>query len=219
MSSRRQRCVVGLMAVFVVSGAAAAGAFAEGPHWLVNGVELKAGESVKTLGKGTIAFVVNELKLKIECKKLTEKMTLNGGGPGTDEDNLQYSECAVLEPPNCKVKQPIVLEGKSTLKFLIQVGGKWLAATEAEWEAAAVKGFGDRFVGAKEAIIGVITLEGAECKDVGSYNLTGSYTGLVNGGLEFLSELDELLFNKKVGVATGLLEYEGELGQALSVSQ
>lgn len=219
MFSREQRCILGLVAAFTLCGAGAATAQAEGPHWLVNNVELKAGESVKTLGKGTLTFFVNELKLKIECKKLTEKMTLDGGGPGTDEDNLQYSECTVVEPANCFVKQPIVLEGLSTLKFLKQEGGKWKIVTEAEWAGAEVKGFGDKFVGGKEAIISVITLEGAECVDKGSYNLTGSYTGRVNGGLEFLSELDELLFNKKAGVATGLLEYEGELGQAISVSQ
>ena len=168
-----------------------------------------------------MTFFVKELSLKIECKKLTEKMTLNGGGPGTDEDNLQYSECTVIEPANCKVKQPIVLEGTTTLKFLILVGGKWTIATEAEWEKAATKGFGDKFVGNKEAIISMVTIEGALCPapDRGTFNLTGSYTGLVNGGLEFISELDELLFAKKPAIATGLLEYEGELGQALSVSQ
>jgi hypothetical protein len=218
MFSRKQRYAVGLMAVLVLSGVGAATASAEGPHWLVNGVELKEKESVKAVGKGNLSFLVEGLGLRIQCKSLAEKMTLKGGGPGTDEDVLQYKECVVVEPANCTVKEPIVLETTTTLKYLIKPAGKWVIATQAEWEKAAIKGFGDKFVGKKEATIGSVTVEGAKCADAGLYNLTGSYTGVVNNGLEFISELDELLFNKKAAIATGLLEYEGEAKQVLLVS-
>jgi hypothetical protein len=217
MLSRKRQCVLALVVVCIASGLATAEASAEGPVWLVNGVLLKAGESINAVGKGTLFIVVPGIKLRIECKKLTEKTVLKGGEPGTDEDKLEYSECVVTEPAGCKVKQPIVLEANTTLKFLIKAAGKWKVATEAEWGAAAEKGFGDKFVGKKEGVFSKVTVEG--CADEGVFGLSGNYTGLVNSGLEFISELDELKFGLNAATATGLLEYEGEAGQKLEVAQ
>jgi hypothetical protein len=221
MIPNARRCVIGLTVVFVLTWVGTATAAAEGPLWLVNGVELKAGEKVKAVGGGTLFFEVAEFGLTIECTKLTEKMTLIGGKPGTDEDVLVYTGCKVKAPNGCKASETITLESNTKLKFLIKVGGKWKRATEAEWEAkpAAERGFGDEFVGKTGGVIGTFTLTGAECLREGRYSLTGSYVGLVNNGLEFISELDELKLGTAKAVATGRLEYEGEAGQKLAVGQ
>ena len=83
MSSRALRWVSVLLSAAAISGVATAVASAEGPVWLVNGVELEAGKTLNAVGKGTLFFSVAGLSLRIECAKLVEKMVLKGGGPGT----------------------------------------------------------------------------------------------------------------------------------------
>ncbi len=194
--------------------------FAKGPLYKVNTVELKEGESVKAIGKGTLTILVAGIGLEIKCTTLTEKMELIGGAPGTNADKLEYTGCKVEKPANCTVVTPITFETNTILKFLIKNAGKWMVATEAEWEAAAEKGFGDKFWGKGAGeLISTIKVEGANCTDAGTYELKGNYTGRVNNGLEFISELDHLTVNGKEAVATGLLEYEGEKGEKLEVAQ
>lgn len=211
MLSRKQLCTAGLLAVFVLGTVGAASAFAEGPVWEVKGKVLKAGEQANVTGKGFLAFVTTVLgkNLKIECKKLDDEMTLKGGEPGTDEDRLKYSECKVTEPSGCKTAEDITLETNTTLVFLIKSAGKWVTAKQAEWEAAGEKGYGDKFVGKVGGVITTVEVTG--CALEGEYELKGSYTGLVNKGLEFISELDSLTFGTAAAVATGFLEYEAEI--------
>jgi hypothetical protein len=217
MTSRKWQCLAALLAVTIAAGIATANAAAaEGPVWLVNGVQLLAGESINALGKGTLTFVVPGIELEIRCSSLVEKTVLKGGEPGTDEDKLTYLECSAIKPAGCKTTTEITIEANTTLLFVIRVAGKLKVVNQAEWGLAAEKGFGDRFVGKELGSFGKVSITG--CADEGTFSLTGNYVGVVNSGLEFLSELDELKFGTSAGVATGLLLYEGEEGQALEVA-
>lgn len=219
MSKLRAIAAAALVAAIVTGGVATASAFAEGPLWVVNGKKLEAGETRKAEGKGTLTFVASTL-LKIECGKLTEKMEVIGGDPGTDEDVLEYSECTVVVPAGCKVKQPIVIEALTKLVYLAKAGGEWKVVTKAEYEAAGEKGLGDEFTAKKGGeTLSEITLEG--CAREGVITLKGKYVGLVNGGLHFSKETGEKIkFSGTQGYVSGLMEYfiVNEAGEATGES-
>jgi hypothetical protein len=222
MFARRHRFAIALAVATSALGVATATAYAEGPVFLVNGVKLEAGKTVNADGKGTLFFTATPFGVKVEitCTELKEKMLLKGGEPGTDEDKLEFSKCTVGKPANCTVKEPILLESNTTLQFLIGGLGAWKVANEAEWNAAAKKGFGDKFVGkGAEETVTEVTLEGANCALKGKpFKVSGNYTGIVNNGIEFISELDNLTCGGKPSVATGLLEFVGTEGQKLAVA-
>lgn len=218
MSKLRAIAAAALVAAIVTGGVATASAFAEGPLWVVNGKKLEAGETRKAEGKGTLTFVASTL-LKIECGKLTEKMEVIGGDPGTDEDILEYSECTVVVPAGCKVKQPIVIEALTKLVYLAKAAGKWEVVTKAGYEAAAEKGLGDEFTPKAGETLSNITLEG--CAREGVIKLKGKYVGLVNNGLNFSKETGEnIKFGSNTGYVSGLMEYfiVNEAGEATGES-
>ncbi len=211
--SKARLLVVGLLAAaFAICGTSTAKAFAEGPVWLVNHKVLEAGQKAKAEGKGNLGFFSTGVKWKIECKKLAESMTVLGGEPGKDEDTLKYSECKVAEPEHCTVTEPIVLEVNTTLVFLVRkaAGEKWKNATLAEWEKSAEKRYGDEFK-ARGKDLTEITLSGEKCTEAGKWKITGTYTGIVNNGLEFTHESDNLKFGDGIeeseGFVTGFMEY------------
>jgi hypothetical protein len=225
MRLRPKQCTLALIIVAAFVGTASASAFAEGPKWLVNGVLLEAGKTVKALGKGSVFFaVLFGTTLRIECKSSVEKLTLIGGEPGKDEDVLQYKECVVTSDPEvCEVTPNITIEANTTLVYLVKKAGKWVSATKAEYEAAGEKALGDKLVGkGEEELLATFTVKskpGMTCPDaISNGKLRGNYTGIVNGGLEFTSEIaSNVKFVGHEAIPTGLLEYEGEEGQALSV--
>ena len=223
--------VVVLAIAAAIGGSAAAAASAEGPIWRVNGVELKAGETIKTAGRGTLSFVVNGLTFTVSCESLTDKTELFGGQPGRDEDHLKYSNCMVVgKLSTCTPEEPIDIETNTILVYLIRAGAgeKWKPATEAEWiragERSERRAYGDEFQKEGEDLFKV-KINGASCAVKGTYKAVGSYRGLVVGGLEFTDESSELEVNGKGAFATGLLEYwpvneAGEAtGQTLEVAQ
>lgn len=226
--------VIGSLAAYALVGLAASPALAEGPVWLVNGKELKAGSSVEADGKGYLFFQVNGLEFTVECKKLTDTMGIKGGAPGTDSEHLEYSECMVVEKlPTCTADEPISVESETTLVYLIRkaAGEEWKAVTEARWEEAIIKGeqyaFGDEFKPKAGSFftVKVLSKEGQICAVAGEYTATGTYHGLVNFGLEFTKESSKLEVNGKEAFATGFIEYfiinakKEATGETLEVSQ
>ena len=205
-----------LVASVAIAGVASATAFAEGPVWLRNGKKLEAGEKLTAEGRGTISFLVEGLSLTIECKSLTEKLTALGGAPGTDEDILEYTECKVTKPvEGCEVKEEkAVIESNTALVFLARnaAGEKWKVVTQREWENATERQFGDEFKAKKAGeVLGEVTVEGVGCAMTGVYKIKGSYTGVVNNGLEFTKESSNIKVSgpsgEFAGLATGFMEY------------
>src|SRR4029077_10626755 len=190
----------------------------EGPIWLVNGVELKAGETAKTEGKGVLTFVVNGLGFTVACEEMTDSTTLIGGDPGKNEDHLQYKKCMVAEKlTKCKVEEPIDVESNTKLVYLLRkaVGEAWKSATENEWlkgpEKGEQQGFGNEFTHEAGKPFCKVKIEkvGAEvCPEEGVYEATGAYGGVFVGPglLEFTKETSALLVNGKEAFATGLIE-------------
>lgn len=219
MLTTRLLFVALLVAGLVMCGVATAPAFAGGPVWLVNGKVLKAGETVEAEGHGALSFVVEKLTLRIECKTLKETMKAIGGEPGTDTDELVYSECSVVKPAEgCEVKEDkIVIESNTTLVFLVRkaVGEEWKTATKKEWEESVEKRLGDEFKAKKAGeVLGeveVLSEAGKECLMKGKYQIKGTYTGIVNSGLEFFKESSKIKVNgpsgEFEGFATGFMEY------------
>lgn len=226
--------VIGSLAAYVLVGLAASPASAEGPVWLVNGKELKAGSSVEADGKGFLFFQVNGLEFTVECKKLTDTMGVKGGAPGTDSEHLEYSECMVAEKlPTCTADEPISVESETALVYLIRKGAgeEWKVVTEERWEEAIKNGeqyaFGDEFKPKAGSFftVKILSKEGQTCAVAGEYTATGTYHGLVNGGLEFTKESSKLEVNGKQAFATGFIEYfiinakKEVTGERLEVSQ
>jgi hypothetical protein len=212
MSSTRLLFICLLATAFATAAISTATAFAEGPVWLVNGKVLEAGHKAKAEGKGSLGFFSTAVKWKIECKKLAESMTVLGGEPGKDEDTLKYSECTVAEPANCSTTEPIVIEANTVLVFLVRkaAGEKWKNATLAEWEKSEEGRYGDEFKSRGKDIT-EITLSGEKCEEKGTWKITGTFTGIVNNGLEFTHESDNFEFSdgllKGEGFSSGFMEY------------
>lgn len=99
-----------LVALFAMSGFAAAQASAIEFAWHVNGSKLEAGQEkelttkAKTnqVLKGEVLFV----KVEITCKevKAAAGAKIIGGVPGTSSETVEYSGCTVQSPSGCTIK-------------------------------------------------------------------------------------------------------------------
>ncbi len=84
-----------------------------GPHWRVNGTQLKQGlKQIKLQSKGSLVLKSPTLA-EVECKNsISEGATIEGNGnnQGQGKGRVSYSSCKVLKPekPECTVAEPIV---------------------------------------------------------------------------------------------------------------
>jgi hypothetical protein len=236
MISKIKSIFLGPLIILAASGITAAPAFAEGPAWQIKGKELKAGETAKISGFGTLSFVVPELEVTVVCEELTDNTTLFGGIPGTDKDHLQYSKCMVVgKLPTCKAEEPIDIKSNTKLVFLIKKAAEefWKEATKNEWEKAPEKGeqraYGDEYspeMGETLFVVNVVKVGGEICTAAKEYKATGAFGGIVNGNLfEFSDASGALKINGKPAYVTGLIENDvvnekGEFtGETFGVSE
>ncbi len=141
------------------------------PIWLINGAELKAGEKriAESPAGGFSFFVgVEGTQLEILCNDATARVEFIGGVPGTDTDSMKFTECKVVKPAACTLKEPSFSFASST-----------------ELAIAAEKFYDVFFGDAGDKIV----VEGAECFLKGTLSLAGAFYGEVVGEtIKFVEE-------------------------------
>jgi hypothetical protein len=193
---------------------------------------LLTGETIKAVSKnkagtsfilkGTLAGV----KITLECTKVEDKSTLEGGGPGKDKNEIIFTKCTVTAPAEsgCKVKEPITVKTITVLVFLSRKKTtppeKWRVQTEKEYEEAPGKGeeraIGDEFKPETGTTFAEITLSGCNKAHEalnGTFPVKGTDTGIASGSLlEFKEETSSLTFGGNAATLTGTVEQEVEGG-------
>jgi hypothetical protein len=107
--------LLGVLALFVVSGTAASSASALGPYWRTGGAGVrleKGARQIKLQLKSSKAILRSEkLELELTCNEShSEGATIEGNGTnqGQDKGRVSYSSCNVVKPAGCVVTEPIV---------------------------------------------------------------------------------------------------------------
>jgi hypothetical protein len=134
----------------------------EAPHWMVEGVKLKAGESRKTVGKNVGVFTMGAGEMKVVCQSATSAGAL--GENATAVSGTRLSECAIPSQPGCQVHSEgepsgTIVSGETSGELIFlgtkeeaKVGsgrlgelikpsdGEYFAAVELEGSECSVKG-------------------------------------------------------------------------------
>lgn len=105
--------LLGVLALFIVSGVSTSVASASGPGWKVNGTPLaaQAKQKIKLVaGETELKGKVTLLEVVIKCGTSTVlNPYIEGGGQGAGQDGataIVYEKCTVKNP-GCKVAEPI----------------------------------------------------------------------------------------------------------------
>ncbi len=98
-----------LVALFAMSGLAAAQASAIEFLWKVNGSKLETGQektlTSKAKGAQVLKTTVIGVKVEIKCTEVsTAGAKIIGGMPGTSSETVEYKGCTVAKPSGCTVK-------------------------------------------------------------------------------------------------------------------
>jgi hypothetical protein len=183
--------VVGLcvMSLTMASDALAA----EAPHWVVEGVALKAGESRPTTGKNIGNFEMTTSSMTVVCAKATSAGAIGGESAGTATGKMTMSECTVKGKPECHINsvgQPqgtIDSEsGNSELVFLTERGAENGTGELAEFITPPTTG---------SKSFTEIETNGSECSVKGTSKATGSVIAKV-APVEEEAEVGRLIFPK-----------------------
>jgi hypothetical protein len=152
--------LLGVLALFIVSGIAASTASAAGPYWHVNGSRLESGaKQLKLQNKTTAVLAIPSIGLEIECKSsISEGATIEGNGAnqGQDKGRITYTSCK-SNAAGCTVGEPITT--KPTKSYLA------IAATQTK--------IVDVFEPTEGTLFVTIKLAGGSCLLAGSYEVTG----------------------------------------------
>ena len=105
--SRIRVTLLSFLAVFAVSVVAASAAQAAGgPFWKTEnrGVLGTSGETrvVKSVNVTGSVFKLKTAKVTVECQKVENFGSLEGGNPGIDEAIIFFKECSLAGKPECK---------------------------------------------------------------------------------------------------------------------
>jgi hypothetical protein len=112
--------LLGVLALFIVSGIAASAASAVGPYWHVNGSRQEKGAFQNTLqvkGTAVLNSEIGTTKIVITCTASeSEGATIEGNGTnqGQDKGQIKYSSCTV-NVPKCVVEPITTKPTKSHL--------------------------------------------------------------------------------------------------------
>lgn len=156
--------LLGVLALFIVSGIAASSASAAGPFWRVSGTRLGQGviKQIKLQLKGGAVLETPEAGLTIECKNgVSEGSTIEGRGEkqGQGKGRIAFTQCAVTLPATgCGVVEPIITNPTKS----------YLANIETQPKIAEV------FEPGQGTVFATVTITGAKCLQAGAVNVTGS---------------------------------------------
>jgi hypothetical protein len=153
--------LLGVLALFIVSGVSTSAASAAGPYWRVNGARLETGaRQLKLQNKGVLKLIteVGKPAIEIECNRsVSEGGTIEGNGTnqGQDKGRITYTSCTT-NATGCTVVEPITTVG--TKSYLAN--------------AATQTGIVDVFEPTEGTTFVTITLKGT-CIVAGKYAVTG----------------------------------------------
>jgi hypothetical protein len=105
--------LLGILALFAISGLTASVASAAGPYWHVNGSRFEKGtRQIKLQLKSSKAvFRSEKLGLEFTCNESrSEGATIEGSGTnqGQDKGRISYTSCTFAKPVGCLLTGPIV---------------------------------------------------------------------------------------------------------------
>ncbi len=160
-----------------------AGEFEGFPIWLINGLELKAGEKVGTKATAFSFFVeVEGTTLVILCEA-TASVELIGGRPGTDKSTMSFTKCKVEKPAGCTMAG----EGAGKAEFDLKSSSKLVSEGGKIYDVFA------------EDEEDKIVIEGGGCALAGTLSLVGSFYGEVTGEtIKFVKERGTLEMVRKL---------------------
>lgn len=176
--SRIRLIMVAMLAVFAVGAVASASALAASEDiWEVckeGGTEkfetnacaktsstgkfsfkkLETGETVKTVSSGS-KFVLNKGKTtEIECTAVSDKGTITGGKPGTDEaTEIKFTGCTTPKEKTCKVKSKSPPPTRAGTIVVSKIPTKLEQRKNAKGEEVVVDNFEQKLVGTTKEFV------------------------------------------------------------------
>lgn len=185
--TRLRLILLSMLAVFAVSAVASASASAaskceakeEGGDntWCIEGKELAGEQALTTSQKTSFVLTAAAAGITLTCTKETGSGTLvqvNSTEPAASDVELTFSGCTLTSLPNCKVKEPIKVNGGGDLLDAVTKGRSEVTFTPSEGETFAE-----------------ITIEnnGAKtCLQKGTFPVTGSQTCALPKGEEEITK-------------------------------
>ena len=159
--SRLKLLFLSVMAVFAIGAVAASVASAAATHWVIEGAELKAGESETVLGlisgPATLHALIGSVGFELSCTAAHASGTIKGTNKGEAPNGVPFAGCTILHPTGCKVREPISTVPESGV-LLEEVGEQDGYVT---WTPTK----GEVFV--------TITMTGSACSVEGDYEVKG----------------------------------------------
>ena len=160
--SRLRLLSLSVLAVFAIGAVAASVASAAATHWVIEGAELKAGESETVLalisGPAVLHGLIGSVGFELTCTAAHASGTIKGTNKDEAPNGIPFAGCTVNHPSGCTAKEPISTVPLSSVLLEEVVVGK--------------TGY-DTWSPTKGETFATVVVSGTACSVEGSYEVKG----------------------------------------------